>query len=289
MGILDIFWIYLILTTIQPVIMQKWLEAARLRLLRKLERSRGSRVIALVHRQETMSLLGFPLFRYINIEDSEEVLRAIKLTDNSVPIDLIAHTPGGLVLAAQQIAHALKNHPAKVTVIVPHYAMSGGSLIALAADEIVMDPNAVLGPVDPQVGSMPAASIVKVLATKKPEHIDDETLILADVAVKARTQVGAFVAEVLAKHLPKPKAVALATTLSDGRWTHDFPITVEMAKGLGLPVTTDMPRTVYDLMDLYPQGGRGRPSVLYVPLRPTLPERGDSAPTAPVNPPSGAK
>jgi ClpP class serine protease len=96
MGILDIFWIYLILTTIQPVITQKWLEAARLRLLRKLERSRGSRVIALVHRQETMSLLGFPIFRYINIEDSEEVLRAIKLTDKSVPIDLITHTREGL-------------------------------------------------------------------------------------------------------------------------------------------------------------------------------------------------
>jgi ClpP class serine protease len=94
---------------------------------------------------------------------------------------------------------------------------------------------------------------------------------------------------VLAKHLPKPKAAALATTLSDGRWTHDFPITVEMAKNLGLPVTTDMPRTVYDLMDLYPQGGRGRPSVLYVPLRPGLPERGESTPPAPVNPPSGAK
>jgi ClpP class serine protease len=167
--------------------------------------------------------------------------------------------------------------------------MSGGSLIALAADEIVMDPNAVLGPVDPQVGSMPAASIVKILTAKRPENIEDQTLILADVAAKARTQVGAFVTEVLTKHLPKPKAAALATTLSDGRWTHDFPITVEMAKALGLPVTTDMPRTVYDLMDLYPQGGRGRPSVLYVPLRPGLPERGESAPPAPVHPSSGGK
>jgi len=43
-----------------------------------------------------------------------------------------------------------------VTVFVPHYAMSGGTLIALTADEIVMDPNAVLGPVDPQIGNMPA-------------------------------------------------------------------------------------------------------------------------------------
>jgi ClpP class serine protease len=66
-------------------------------------------------------LLGFPLMRYIDIQDSEELLRAIKLTDRSVPIDLIVHTPGGLVLAADQIAQALRRHPAKVTVFVPHY------------------------------------------------------------------------------------------------------------------------------------------------------------------------
>lgn len=106
-------------------------------------------VIVLIHRQETTALLGFPVFRYIDIEDSEQVLRAIKLTDDDIPIDLILHTPGGLVLAAEQIAHALCRHPVRVTIFVPHYAMSGGTLLALAADEIVMDENAVLGPVDP--------------------------------------------------------------------------------------------------------------------------------------------
>ncbi len=53
--------------------------------------------------------------------------------------------------------------------------------------------------------------------------------------------------------MPKEKAVALATALTEGRWTHGFPITVPMARQLGFPVTTTMPRTVYDLMDLYPQ------------------------------------
>lgn len=284
-----LFWLVLIAVILQQVYGANRPEVARTQLLDRFQQERKSRVIALINRQDTVTLFGVPVSSSISIEDSEAVLRAIRLTPENQPIDVILHTPGGLVLAAEQIARALIQRTAKVTAFVPHYAMSGGSLIALAADEIVMDPNAVLGPVDPQVGSMPAASIVKILAIKKPEDIDDETLILADVAAKARTQVGAFVAEVLAKHLPKPKAAALATTLSDGRWTHDFPITVEMAKSLGLPVTTDMPRTVYDLMDLYPQGGRGRPSVLYVPLRPSLPERGESTPPAPVNPPAGAK
>jgi ClpP class serine protease len=189
MGIAEILWLFFILSALQPVLRQRILESSRLRLLHRFERVRGSRAIALVHREETMSLLGFPLRRYIDVNDSEEVLRAIKLTDPERPIDLIVHTPGGLVLAAGQIAHALKHHRAKVTVFVPHYAMSGGTLIALAASEIVMDPNAVLGPVDPQLGQSPAASVLTVLERKKPEEIEDNTFILADVARKAITQV----------------------------------------------------------------------------------------------------
>jgi ATP-dependent protease ClpP protease subunit len=54
-----------------------------------------------------------------------------------IPIYLILHTPGGLVLAAMQIARAVESHKAKVTVYVPVYAMSGGTLMALAADEIL--------------------------------------------------------------------------------------------------------------------------------------------------------
>jgi len=82
-------------------------------------------VILLVHRQETMRLLGFPIMRYIDVDDSEEVLRAIHMTDDDIPLDIILHTPGGLVLAALQIARAIRGHKAKVTVFVPHYAKGG--------------------------------------------------------------------------------------------------------------------------------------------------------------------
>jgi len=283
-----LFWLVLIVVVLQQVYGSSKLESARSSVLDRFQQERKSRVIALINRQETVTLFGVPVSSSISIEDSEAVLRAIRLTPEDQPIDVILHTPGGLVLAAEQIAKALVQRKAKVTAFVPHYAMSGGSLIALAADEIVMDPNAVLGPVDPQIGDMPAASIVKVLSLKKPEDISDEMLILADMSAKARVQVGVFVMEVLLKHMPKDKAVALATTMTDGHWTHDFPITVEMARGLGLPISTGMPRTVYDLMDLYPQGGRGRPSVLYVPLRPGMPaERGESTPPAPGSPVKG--
>ena len=241
-------------------------------LIQQFQAERKSRVIAMIHRQEPATILGVPFESHIDIEDSEAVLRAIRLTPPDQPIDFILHTPGGLVLAAGQIAKALAERKAKVTVFVPHYAMSGGTLIALAADEIVMDSNAVLGPVDPQIGGAPAASILKVLEVKSPDRIDDATIVLADIAAKARVQVADFVVQILSKRLPPDRAKALATLLTEGRWTHDFSISAQMARELGLPVSTDMPLTVYQLMNLYPQANAMRPSVIYVPT-PLAPEK----------------
>ena len=267
----SLFWMLLLLSLAMFVVSQffgsRGIQGAREDLLKSFEQERKSRVIAMIHRQESVSILGVPVSSHITIEDSEAVLRAIRLTPPDQPIDLILHTPGGLVLAAEQITKALVEHKGKVTVFVPHYAMSGGTLIALAADEIVMDANAVLGPVDPQIGDMPAASIMKLLELKKPAQISDEMLILADMAQKARVQVASFVVQVLLKHMGEKQAVQLATILSEGRWTHDFPLPVQALRQFGLKVSTNMPRSVYELMDLYPQGGGGRPSVVYIPVR----------------------
>lgn len=262
----QIFWLFIIFSFLAPVMKQRALMAARLRIMHRLEARRGSRVIALIHRQEQVAFLGIPFFRYIDIEDSEQVLRAIRMTSPDTPIDLIIHSPGGLVLASEQIALALRAHQAKVTVFVPHYAMSGGTMLALAANEIVMDRNAVLGPVDPQLGEYPAASILSVLQRKRTDQIDDKTLICADIAEKAVRQVKALLKHILAEKVDEEKAEALAEILSDGRWTHDYPITVEEARRMGLPVSTDMPPEVYALMDLYPQPAQRRPSVEYVPM-----------------------
>jgi ClpP class serine protease len=264
-GIGDIFWIFLMLSMLQPWLRQKMLEAARWRLMHQVEHDRGSRVIVLIHRQETMSFLGFPVFRYIDIDDSEEVIRALRLTDENLPIDLLLHTPGGLVLASLQIAQAIQSRKGKVTVIVPHYAMSGGTLIALAADEIVMDAHAVLGPVDPQLGEYPAASLVKVVKTKAINEIDDKTLVLADVAEKALGQVRSEVLKLLSDKLPPEKAAELAEKLSQGTWTHDHPITLREAQELGLPAKSDVPTDFYKLMSLFPQPTQRKPSVQYVP------------------------
>ena len=265
MGVMDFFWVFLMLAALQPVIRQKLLDAARQRMIAKIERKRQSRVILLVHRQETMSLLGFPVVRYIDIQDSEDVIRAIHMTDPEMPLDLVLQTPGGLVLASLQIARAIRDHRGKVTVFVPHYAMSGGTLIALAADEIAMCQHAVLGPVDPQLGHWPAASILSVVKRKPVEEIDDETLILADQAEKAIAQLREAVKELLDGKYPGQRVDELAGLLSEGTWTHDYPITCGMARQLGLPVTCEVPAEFLQLLQLYPQPVRRQPSVEFIP------------------------
>ena len=266
MDIGQAIWIFFLLTALQPVVKQRLLESSRMRLLAQIERRRESRVILLVHRQETMSLLGFPLMRYIDVNDAENVMRACEMTDPEMPLDLVLHTPGGLVLASLQIARAVRNHKGKVTVFVPHYAMSGGTLIALAADEIVMSPHAVLGPVDPQLGQYSAASLLKVVAKKPIAEIEDQTLILADVAEKAINQVRDSVKDLLTRSQPPEKVEALASLLSTGTWTHDYPITFEEAQRLGLKVRSDMPPDVLQLMGLFPQPVRRQPSVEFLPV-----------------------
>ncbi len=277
----DLFWIFLVVFSLQPIWQRRRIEAQRTQAIREFEKKRKSRVILLIHRQESISLLGIPLSRYISIEDSEQVLRAIRLTPPDTPIDLILHTPGGLVLATEQIARALIRHQAKVTVFVPHYAMSGGTMLALAADEIIMDANAVLGPVDPQLGNMAAASILQVIEQKPIETIEDQTLIMADLAIKAIAQVQRFVRTLLEDDIPQTKIATeniepIIDLLTTGKITHDCPISVEEATKIGLPISVGLPKFIYSLMELYPQPSGGRPSVQYIPIPyqpyPSLPE-----------------
>ena len=267
-----IWWLLLtffLLLFITPMMQRRVLVARRASLIREIEQKRATRVITLIHRQEVVSLLGIPLSRYIDVEDSVDVLRAIRLTDPKTPIDLVVHTPGGLVFAAQQIAMAMHRHPGKVTVVVPHYAMSGGTLLALAADEVLMDTNAVLGPVDPQIPAglgttYPAASIMAALRHKNPNR-DDRTLILGDIARKATAQVEEAAFDLLAERMGKAKARRTAKMLVEGDWTHDRPITPGQAREMGLPVSTELPAEFHLLLELYPQPTRRMATVEYLP------------------------
>src|SRR3977135_660102 len=258
----DLLWLFFIISSLQPVIQKALMTASRRRVLGLIAARRDATVITLIHRQETISLLGIPLARYIDIDDAESLLRAIRETPPGKTIEIILHTPGGLVLAASQIARALSDHDGRVVAVVPHYAVSGGTLIALAADEIVIDRHAALGPVDPQLGQYAARSLVEV--AEMPGQHEDQTLLLADVGRKAIRQVEDLVQTLLKKRMDPDRARDLATLLSTGVWTHDHPLMAPELEQLGLPVKVGGPPEERQLMDLYPQPRGREASVEYV-------------------------
>ena len=257
----------IVIFVILPGLHRSAVRSNRARAIRSVETKRGSKVIMMVHRQETMSFVGVPVARYIDMDDSEDILTALRLIGPDKPIDLILHTPGGLVLASVQIARAIKAHAGKVTVMVPHMAMSGGTLLALAADEIVMSPHAVLGPVDPQLGNFAAASFLRVVRDKDVNQIDDTTLMMADMSEKAQVQVREVVYELVKDKYPEEKAQELAQGMSEGRWTHDRPITFEEIRDYGHPVSDDMPPEVLRLMGLYKQPTKTSGGIVFMPDR----------------------
>ena len=260
-----LIWVFIALMALQPMLMGRWLSFNRLKAIQAIEKARGSRVITMIHRQEKRSLFGFNVARHIDLEDAQTIIAAIKETPPARAIDLVLHTPGGLVLAAMQIARAIEAHPGKVTVFVPVYAMSGGTLIALAADEIVLGEFSVLGPIDPQIAGFPAASILRVRQSKPIEHIFDLTLVLADMSEKALTQVKRGAVELLTPRLDQASAEKLAEKLAGGHWTHDYALTAQEAAELGLPVTVGMPVEMLALMKLYPQPVQ-RSGVEFLPI-----------------------
>lgn len=249
----SLIWVAIIVLALQPLLMGRWFAVRRAQAIASIEKAHGTRVITMIHRQEQRRLFGFSVARHIDLEDAQTIIAAIKETPDTVPIDLVLHTPGGLVLAAMQIARAVEAHPAKVTVYVPVYAMSGGTLIALAADEIVLGEFSVLGPIDPQILGLPAASIVKARDSKPVSDVMDLTLVLADVSEKALAQVKRGAVELLTPRLDQAAAEAIADKLAGGHWTHDYALTATEAQSLGLPVKVAMPTVVMDLMKLYPQ------------------------------------
>jgi ClpP class serine protease len=121
----------------------------------------------------------------------------------------------------------------------------------------------------------PAASLISVIEKKPVAKIEDRTLVLADVGRKAIAQVKQAASELLTRRLPAEQANALADKLTSGIWTHDYPIWASTGKSLGLPVSTDMPDDVFQLMKLYPQPVRMQSGggVEYLPVERRSPGR----------------
>lgn len=245
----DLVWLWMLLAfTILPAVQALATNVRRNMLIQRIEQERGTKVVRLIHRQAS-GILGALLMRYIDLDDSERILKEIRAAGDR-PIDLVIHTPGGLVIASEQIARALAAHGAGVTAIVPQYALSGGTLLAIAADQILMDHHAMLGPIDPQLGGRPASSYLRVLREKELNAVQDQTIMMADMAAKATAQLEQTAFGLLKNRLGEQQARVVATMLTEGRWTHDYPLHVEELRAMGLPVSDKIPEPFRELLGL---------------------------------------
>jgi ClpP class serine protease len=234
LDLLTFFFIAFVLYAILLPQLQLWnLRRSRMGLIREMERAWGSRVLTMVHKKEAISLFGLPIYQF----------------------DVIVHSPGGQLLPSIQIARALKNHPEKTRAIIPHYAMSGGTIIALACDEIVMDPDAVIGPIDPQVGdfirgSYPAHSWI--YATEmKGKNADDTSFVMRHISEKALRMMSDHLRELLEDRVDEASFEKIEKMLLGGENVHSLPISSSEARGMGLAVTTEVPPQVHRYMSTF--------------------------------------
>lgn len=114
-------------------------------------------VIAYYSAWQSKSVIGTE----INDEDRNGFMMALHEIDCSEGLDIILHTPGGSISATQAIVNYLRDKFQKdIRVIIPHTAMSAGTIIACSSKEIYMAKHSSIGPIDPQIGGKPASGII---------------------------------------------------------------------------------------------------------------------------------
>ena len=231
-------------------------------LISKMEAARGSRVICIIHQAGMES-------HSVDTVTTEDILTALQSTPPGTPLDIILQTPGGFAYQAHQIALALKAHRGRKTVFVPYFAMSGGTIIALAADEIIMSPHACLGPIDGQFPvyhlhrMMPTRAVLSLLETKPKRRIHDELLELGNLCKRGIVQDHKNALDLMHGTYSPAAANRIAHTLNDGGLTHGYPVTLSNAKNLGLNVSAAMPAEAVAIVRAYRRNRFGKRSVIF--------------------------
>ena len=207
--------------------------------------ARGSVVLRIVHHQS---------YECVDENTAIEVIDALRAAGSDAPVDIILHTPGGVLHAAQQILHALKHHRGRKTAFIPYSAWSAGTMIALACDEIVLGSSAVIGPIDPQLGHLPAPLLAELLEDKSNDSISDQMLVIAKMAKQAVKEAKAFACDyVNPAHNGGNESCALTNELIGSGRNHQAPIMPQEARAMGLNVSLEMPELLYQICQPPPE------------------------------------
>ncbi len=194
----------------------------------------------------------------VNDEDKAAFMMAIHGLDKTKGLDLILHTPGGGIAAAESLVDYLRRiFGCDIRAIVPHLAMSAGTMIACTCKSIVMGKQSNLGPIDPQLGGLPAAAVKKEVERAiseikaDPDRLQFWQFVLdkyhptfigqCEQAVKMAEE---FVRDRLLDNMlsddpnANAKADAIVTGLSDvdDNKSHSRHIHIDKCEGLGLKI-----------------------------------------------------
>ena len=230
MSMLTVIMLLLLVAFISPVAQLLLAQARRARARQRIARAHMTQVVDLVLRMETVASYGLPIFHYISLPLTEEVVRDIRRTTPDAPLDLLVHLPPGVVVGAEAIARALLTHGGTVTLVVPRHAYSGGLLLALAADRVLLSEGALVGAVDLQVEG-PAA------------------------------------ARILLDRLRSPRAPLALGPLPATHWQRDQPLGPVELRQLGLQVDTELSDEWRRYLALFrqPRPGHTRPFLVRLP------------------------
>ena len=202
------------------------------------------------------------LFLSIVLEDVQGFMSALHGLEGK-ELDLILHSPGGSLEAAEQIVTYLRSKYDHIRAIVPQNAMSAATMIACACDEIMMGKHSALGPIDPQITmptqggpfTAPAQAILDEFERAKQEvAVDPRTAPLWVTRIQAYPQGVLALCEASIKlsqervtdwldtymfRDQEPRGDAIARWLSDAKLhkSHGRPIGIVQAKERGLKIT----------------------------------------------------
>jgi len=135
------------------------LDTVRRKYLAKLQKKRGRNIICYYS-----GWLQRPNLGNTEIDDNDKnaFMTTVHGLDRSKGLDLILHTPGGQVAAAESLVDYLRTlFNGDIVAFVPQLAMSAGTMISCACKEIYMGKQSSLGPIDPQFNGIPAAGVIE--------------------------------------------------------------------------------------------------------------------------------